>query len=142
MTGLVRYYGCKKCGAQFIVPSIDPDIGLLKTRMRCPSSCGGTVRLRAETNIRMKQPVQQVTALHLYQAVMGVGLPQERRCGPGDVTKVLVGSRIKAIDIVEAPDPRRSIVNSITLEDGRVVYLASSTKGATVYRITEEIHGR
>jgi hypothetical protein len=123
---------------------MDPDRHLLKKIMRCPSAptCDGKQHMFSETNIPTEFHVEQISALQFYQAVMGIGLPKERKCGPSEVRKILVGSRVLDVHLDVAPDDKRSIIYSITLENGNVLHLAASTRGATVFRVTEVTRGR
>lgn len=135
------WYRCPKCTNSFLVKSDDPDRHLLtKSRsMRCPNylECQGHLILRAFTkNTRTIDKARWVTALELYQAAAGIGLPGERKCSVKDVTKLLVGARITAIHVENAPDPKKSILMSMTLDGGQTLHVTSSTKGAIIYKVT------
>lgn len=140
----VVLYHCKKCKEGFRVTVPPNEAHLLKRVMRCPhaSVCGGKVYQQAETNIKPNFPVTQIGALNFFQACAGVGLPGEQKCGPKDLKKLLIGARVVDAHLETAPDPKRSLVFSLTLDNGKVLHLASSTQGATFYKLTEVRHGR
>lgn len=144
MKGLSLLYRCKKCRAAFSIPATDPDVHLLKKHMRCPNSqdCEGKQYLLSETNLPAEFSVTQISAVQFYQATMGVGLPKERKCGPAAMRKILLGARITDLHIDEAPSKDRSILYSLALDNGNTIHIASSTKGATIYRVTEPPRGR
>jgi hypothetical protein len=133
----VRIYICKGCSAAFVVPDSDPNAHLLKKSMRCPNheACGGKVKIYAAGNIKVKGS-QHISALQLFQASFGAGLPNEKRCGPKDLRKLLLGSTITEVDLKASSDPQRSLIISLTLGT-KVIHFASSTLGATVFKVTE-----
>lgn len=143
MSGMFRIFLCKKCKTSFSVSALDPEAHLLKKIMRCPNAddCKGKLREYAQTNIGMANS-PKVTALTLYQASLGVGMPQERICGSQDMRTLLVGAKIQNVHLEDSPDPKRSIIYSISLNSGRVVHLSTSVKGATIYKVTESKHAR
>jgi len=132
-------YVCRKCKAAFTVPVLDPQAHLMKKSMRCPHSdiCGGKIHLTTKTNIKLAFPSTPMGALELYQASLGVGVPKERRCSPTDIKKALVGAKIVDIKTDPAGDPKRTIIYSLTLDSGKVIHFAHSTKGATIFKVTD-----
>ena len=142
------WYRCPKCDHSYFVDMDDPDRHLLKKTMRCPNfgSCTGKIVERGfnQTTCPTGQidNTRKVTALELYQACLGVGLANERKCSPKDIEKLLVGSRIVKTHIEKAPDPQRCLLLSLTLDNGKVVHVSSSTKGAIVYKVTEVARAR
>jgi hypothetical protein len=75
-------------------------------------------------------PSEALSALH------GLGLPKERECSPAAVQQLLTGVTIKRVVTRTIRNSHRSILEYIEIEDGTRVYLAASTHGATVYRIS------
>jgi hypothetical protein len=78
----------------------------------------------------------EMTAQEAYGAFNGLGLPEERECGPmavGDAFK----SSVKKVHCELIKGTNRSVVRHIELEDGTRVYFGSSPYGATVYRIAK-----
>ncbi len=139
-----RLFTCKKCSSAYLVPVVDPQGHLLKKRMHCPNwvTCRGSIYENAQTDIKPSFPVSSLSAIQLWQATMGTGLPQERNCGPKDLKKLMVGAKILEIQLGDAPITNRSLIHSITLDNGKVIHLAASTKGPTVFKVTEARNGR
>jgi DNA-directed RNA polymerase subunit RPC12/RpoP len=133
------WYRCAKCEKSYFVKSADADKHLLKRSMRCPNyvRCKGKIVQRSWKNAGEVRNYYWVTALELYQAAAGLGLLSERNCSPLALKKILVGHKALAIEVSEAGDPNKSILTSITLDNGKVIHLAASTKGAIVYKVTE-----
>lgn len=131
------FYSCKKCDRIWCVAGDDPGRHLLKKVMPCPnrSSCGSNVR--EVTKADSKRSWSSVTAIQLYQASMGTGLPEERQCGLPEVKKALIGAKITAAVLEKSPDPSRSLISSLRLDTGKTIHFATSTKGAVIYKITE-----
>ena len=139
------WYYCSKCKNSFLVKGDDTELHLLTKQMRCPNfrTCEGKIRQRVpHSNLPMGivDKARSIKAVHLYQASLGIGLPEERKCSPKDLTNLLIGARIKAIDVEAAPDPKKSVVTSISLDNGKVIHLATSTAGAVIYKVTEEAY--
>ncbi len=141
---MCRLFTCRRCRLAFMVPADDDKNHLLKKRVRCPNwvTCKGRIYENAETNIAPQMPTTFLSATELWQATMGSGLPEERNCGPRDVKKLMVGATILGIQLGDSPVPTRSLIHSITLDNGKTLHLAPSTKGATVFKITGDRHGR
>lgn len=135
---MMLVYTCKKCKSAYLVSGLDADVHLLQKQMRCPNSevCGGKIRIYASSKIRVTS-TQRVSAVHLYQACMGAGLPHEKRCSPDDLKKLLLGSIVVSAQLESCPDPKRSLIMSLTLNNGKILHFASSTKGATIFKVTE-----
>lgn len=133
------WYRCSKCEKSYFVKSSDPEKHLLKKSMRCPNyvRCKGKITTRSWKNAGEIRNYYWVTALELYQATAGLGLLSERKCSPLALKKILLGRKIVGLDITEAGDPDKSILTSITIDNGKVIHVASSTKGAIVYKVTE-----
>lgn len=140
-----EWYRCPKCKTSFLVRMDDPDKHLLKKSMRCPNfvTCEGRINHRIfTTSTSIIQNARWVTAIELFQAAAGIGLPEERQCSVTDVRKTMLGARISAVHLEKAPDPKKSLLLSLTLDNGKVIHVSSSTKGAIVYKVTEVGHDR
>ncbi len=135
-----RIYTCRKCFAAYSVPAIDPNLHLLKGKLRCPNSavCKSTLRAAASTNIKPIFTTSQLTAVELYQATMGTGMPAERKCSPKDLRKIMTGATITGVEIDLGSPKDRSFLHSITLDNGKTLHLAPSTKGVAVFKVTQK----
>jgi hypothetical protein len=138
----VHVFTCsrKKCRAAYSVSEEDAHLSLLKSGTRCPvEECTGKLRETMSTNVKTITGVTAISALELYQATRGAGLPKEKRCSPEAMKKILVGAKITAVHLDKAPVEERSILFSLTLSNKKVVHLATSSLGATIYKVTD--HG-
>lgn len=138
-TNSTDWYRCAKCEKSYFVKADDQNKHLLKRSMRCPNyiRCKGKIVQKSWKNAGEVRNYHWVTAIELYQAAAGLGLMSERDCSPATLKKTLVGRRALTVDIQKTGDPNKSILTSITLDNGKVIHLASSTNGAIVYKITE-----
>lgn len=73
-----------------------------------------------------------------YSAFNGLGLPQERECGPTAV-RLAFQNPIKFIKARLIKGSNRSVLDSIEFADGSVMYFGASPYGAIVYRISEAV---
>jgi DNA-directed RNA polymerase subunit RPC12/RpoP len=135
-----EWYRCSKCERSFFVKSEDSHRHLLKKSMRCPNyvRCKGRVFHKSWSNAGEIKNWRWISALELYQASAGLGLASERNCSPDALHQLLHGSRIATSEILETGDPQKSILLSLTLENKKTIHLASSTKGAIIYKVTTE----
>lgn len=143
---MISLFTCSKCKTAFSVSDEDPSRDLLKKTMRCPvEGCTGKLRLSSRTNIKLGFETIKISAVELYQATLGAGLPKEKKCSPAAMKKLLTGAKIVAVHLEEAPSAERSLLLSLTVIKGstrglgraKVIHLASSTKGATIYKVTD-----
>lgn len=78
-----------------------------------------------------------LTPHEAFAAFHGLGLPEERDCGPTAVREVLLKHRIKEVDVQLIRGSNRSVIYQLVLEGGIILYLGSSPFGATVYRLAK-----
>ena len=110
----------------------------LRQRERC--SCGEPSSLLENIDSKSLQALDivNVTPQEALAAFSGLGLPSERDCSAAAVEKILVGAKVTRVAVHQIRNSHRSIVDFIELEDGTRLYLASSSLGATVYRIASK----
>ncbi len=136
-----EWYRCPKCTTSYLIQSSDPELHLIKAKksVRCPNylECEGHLVKRTFNNkVKTIDNARWISALDLYQAAAGIGLPEERNCSPKDIRNLLTGARVREVHIEEAPDPKKCILLSMTLENGKTIHVSSSVKGAIVYKVT------
>jgi hypothetical protein len=126
-------YYCTKCKGAWQISGLREYGHLLKPAMTCPHQprCGG----KAKRVTRLIPKPRKVSAKVFYQATEGFGFPEERKCGPADVTKVLLGARI--VGLGGEPIGDRTVINSLELDSGETVYLGTSPGGPIVYRMVK-----
>lgn len=138
-----EWYKCLKCQCSFFVKTEDPDKRLLKRFMRCPNyiQCQGRINRKTwKPDVEIRN-FRWTTALELYQASCGLGFSSERDCSPDTIRKLMYSSRVVATEVQEHDDPKKAILVSLTLDNGKVLHLSSSTKGALIYKVTETANG-
>jgi DNA-directed RNA polymerase subunit RPC12/RpoP len=138
------WYRCAKCDRSYFVKLGDPDKNLLGKSMRCPNyvRCGGKIVHRKWTDkIGEIRNYRWTAAKELYQASSGLGFSNERNCSQESLRKLLHGTRIINTEMQDTGDPKKSILMSLTLENGKIVHLSSSVKGAIIYKVTEISNG-
>lgn len=93
--------------------------------------------------------ITDLTASEAFSALHGLGLPSEQDCGPTAVKSLLETSKVVKADCQLIKGTNRSVIYSLTFDNGSTLYLGSSPYGATAYRISdkrsyvkEELHGR
>lgn len=115
-------------------------------RYPCPrSGCSGKMTLTdaiASEDLILLE-VHELTPQEVFQALQGMGLPTEKECSESNVRDALEGRTVTAIDVRNLYGTNRSVLNSITLDNGHRIFLGSSPHGAVVYRIaTPRSHTR
>jgi hypothetical protein len=133
MKAVAVYLQCYKCQIGYQLNGADKDLNLMHGKLPCTrSGCKG--RLRRRPALEGGRPI---SAFELYTAVNGGGLPEEReQCTPLKLKKLLLGGKIQNIEL-KAAAGTRSFIESITLVGGKQVHFAASTKGATIFKVTE-----
>lgn len=106
----------------------------------CPRLCGGEINLvgnpiLSPEQFRLKETIE-LTGLQLYQAVGGLGLPDEIPKDSIVIDSLLKAKRVIGTDVVEHEDAY--YLNEIRLEDGVVIHLTAGARGARVLKITKE----
>ena len=106
----------------------------------CPRLCGGRINLVGETNIgamagMLKQPLH-ISGKQLYQAVNGLGLPDELPQSKIGLESLLKANKV--VDVVLEEWGGRFYLHELKLENGLVFHLASGAKGAQVLKVTQE----
>lgn len=107
-------------------------------RYPCPrSGCGARMTL---TDVLGSEDlasleVRDLNPQEVFQALQGMGLPEERQCDVAATREALRGQRIISIDMQGLPDTSRTLVYSLLLDSGYRIYLGASPLGVVVYRI-------
>lgn len=108
----------------------------------CPRLCGGRINLVGDPIIsamnkdkRLKDPIT-ITGKQLYQAIHGLGLPNEIPKSLPIAKSLLINTTITDVDIEEKDG--QFFLHEIKLANGSVIHLASGNRGAQILRISEE----
>ena len=138
---------CNSCFQPYELMLEVSDIDLMKQiaddkghTVPCPRHCGGRINIVGEPNIgamteMLKQPLH-ISGKQLYQAVNGLGLPDEV-----PQSKVALESMLKAnkvVDVVLEEWGNHFYLHELVLDNGVVYHFASGQKGAQVLKVTQE----
>lgn len=141
---------CNSCLQPFHLIIETADVPLVKeiaddegTTCPCPRLCGGAINLVGEPTLaamaedpRLKQPVN-LTGRQLYQAVNGLGLPDEIPRTSDTVDAVLRANKV--VKTVVEEHQGKVYLHELHLENGSVLHLASGTKGSQVLKIVRGV---
>lgn len=116
----------------------------------CPRLCGGSINLIGDQNInpviaavtqdrRTREPMT-LTGRQLYQAVNGMGLPDEIPKSVEVVDSMLRANKVTKVLLEEHGG--KLYLHELHLENGSVVHLASGIKGSQVLKVTRQPNGR
>jgi hypothetical protein len=107
-------------------------------RYPCPrSACEGKMVLTdtiASTDLENLE-FHSLNAVEAFQALNGMGLPPERACNAEKVGEAMRGGTIVAMELQDLSGFNRTVLYSLTLDNGIRIYFGSSPEGAVVYRI-------
>ncbi len=143
---------CNSCLQPYTIVVQPTDVHLMKMvadekghTAPCPRLCGGRINIIGDPIInemasdrRLREPLT-VSALELYQAIGGMGLPDEI---PKDasVVKALLGQIAESADVEEVNG--KIYLHELKLKDGITIHLTSGQRGALILKITKErAHG-
>jgi hypothetical protein len=135
---------CNSCYSRFDIV-VDPDSGHLVAQLadedglaNCPKLCGGKINLTMDktiTGIAHQQREQyHLTALELYRACHGAGLPDEVPKSGELVDSMLKAHKVK--DALVEEHGGRIYLHELRLENGSVIHLTAGGRGAQVLKVT------
>ena len=107
-------------------------------RYPCPSSgCKGNMVLTDTVDPKALEQldVHYLNPQEAFQALHGMGLPEERQCNEAASLQALVGRTIKSAELRGVSGSNRTVIHSLTLDNDSRVYVGSSPFGALIYRI-------
>lgn len=138
---------CNSCFQPFELLLEASDIELVKQisdehghTVPCPRLCGGRINIVGEPNIgamaeKLKQPMH-INGKQLYQAVNGMGLPDELPQSHAALSALLRANKVVGIDLEEWGG--KFYIHELKLEGGVTVHLSAGAKGAQVLKVTQE----
>lgn len=132
-------YACKKDQVVFVIPKVDPEIGILPAQARCPN-CGSYLLVCEDYPKDLKICV--INAMGFFRASNGMGLPNEQYASKAALEQFMIGGTIEDI-VLEDLSPQRALVAYMDIKGPddvrRRFHFATSTKGVVIFRI-ENIH--
>lgn len=109
------------------------------TTCPCPRSCSGHINLVGDPTItamaedrRLREPLT-LTGKQLYQAVQGLGLPDEIPKEVDVIDSVFRANMVVKVDLEQHQG--KIYLHEIHFENGMVIHLASGHKGAQILRV-------
>lgn len=102
----------------------------------CGSQAQGFLSPEISAAAMEKLQIFHLTPQEAFAALMGMGLPEERKCCAEVVEALLQGVGLK-VKGKEFRGLDRYFIDQIELADGTKLFLGSSPQGACVYRITK-----
>lgn len=139
---------CQKCLQPFELNIQPGDVHLIKQisthegmMAPCPRQCGGGINLVGDQVVDALagdhlKSIMKITGTELYQAVNGMGLPDEIPHEAGIVTSLLVANRVRAVVTEKANG--KTYLHEIILDNGYTIHLAAGARGAHVLKVTKE----
>ncbi len=79
--------------------------------------------------------IRELTPQETFQALCGMGLPNEKVCTADYLREVLSKQQVASVQARDIVNTSRCVLDSITLGNGYRIYLGASPMGAVVYRI-------
>lgn len=139
---------CNSCLQPFEISVSVSEVPLVKevtneegTMCPCPRLCGGSINLIGDATIsemsndrRLREPMK-VTGKQLYQAVNGLGLPDEIPTSVEVLEALLAGSEV--VETTTEEFNKAVFLHEIKLKNGSTIHLGSGLKGAQVLKITK-----
>ena len=137
---------CNSCLTRFEILVEPKDIGLIKqvadasgNTAPCPRLCGGRINLTGNPILdtvapMMKEPLH-LTATQYFQAVKGLGLPDEIPHDKDVITALLRAYAV--VDTVLQEDNGKFYLHEIHLSNGIILHLGAGLRGAIVIKITK-----
>lgn len=149
---MIFFVLCQSCLQPFelsVAPSEVPlikDICDVKGELcPCPRLCGGKINLKGDetlkamaTDPRLK-PSMKLSGTELYQAVNGMGLPDEIVRDPLVIESLLKSQPIVDVDLVLDDSSKRVFLLELKLKNGVTIHLTGGVHGAEVLKITKEV---
>ena len=142
---MIIYSVCNSCYQSFSL-TVMPGHTELMNQIRdedeitcpCPRLCGGKINIVniPELSNASRTPPMVITAQELYQAVNGMGLPDEIPSDPLVVDALLRANKIAKTVMEEVNG--RVYIHEVVLENGVVVHFASAARGACILKTTKE----
>lgn len=103
----------------------------------CPE-CGGALEaapfIDAELLLRVQNVLRELSPMEAHLAFEQMGFPEERSCGE-DTVRAVLNQKVVGVRAREIRGTGRTVLDSLTMEDGTTVFLSGSGWGALVYRV-------
>jgi hypothetical protein len=84
--------------------------------------------------------IRDLEVQEMFQALHGMGLPEERVCTHDVVQDLLLNHKIRTVAGYDVPGTKRFCIEWIEFENGTKAYFGASAHGALIYRIANPIN--
>jgi hypothetical protein len=137
---------CLKCGAAVRTVGdaaehlLGPQSEWYPNKYPCPrAECSGVCEYLqgVESSALQMLEIHDLSPEEAFIAFNGLGFPEEHDCGRTAVEKLFAEKRVKSVKVRQLPRQNRSVLEYIIFDDDTRLFLASSTEGATVYRVSK-----
>lgn len=139
---------CNSCFQTYVLLFQTSDVELVKQisddsghTCPCPRLCGGSINLVGEFQIkemtekfRLREPIN-LTGVQLFQAVKGLGLPDEIPTSMEMAQLVLKDRKIETWMLEEKDG--FLYLHELHLDNGIVVHLSAGSRGAQILKLTK-----
>ena len=113
-------------------------------RAQCPRLCGGFINVLGLTpvvladvpDVKLRDPIT-LTGTQLYQAINGMGLPEEIPKTLSVIESLLKSKAIESFQLEEVNN--RFYLHELRLSGGIKIHLTSGPRGAMILKVTEEV---
>lgn len=145
---MILYTMCNSCLQPYELLLQESDLHLVKQLVEdgtmhcsCPRLCGGKIFLGSDETVKQMstdprlKDAMKITGKQLYQAVNGMGLPDESPTNLESVVAMLIAHPIKSVGAEEVGG--KVYLHELHLSNGVTVHLSSGHKGAQVLKLTK-----
>jgi hypothetical protein len=129
---------CQICGLQVCIIGKFEDFKLLDspqwaTGFPCikPSCSGTAIKIPMAL---AKNPLEMPIGSY-FKALYGLGFGKMIGAEPELVQSLFCNKKISSVDLFPIGQPTRSLIRSLTFEDGTILHFASSNEGACIYLV-------
>lgn len=105
----------------------------------CPL-CGQQATAEHESSIDLRgMEVRDLEVQEMFQALYGMGLPEEQVCTYDVLGKIFFNQRVQAIGGHAVSGTNRFCLEWLEFSDGTKMYFGASAHGALIYRVAKKI---
>lgn len=140
---MVVTYRCRNCQTLYRIKDRKAAMDNLKAMEKCPREwCGGDATLYEHGQMSSSKPGITLTTKEFIEAKNGLGLPDEQKCSPEELKKLLIGRKIIDFEIGPHPtNPKRSLIRQVIVEGESKpfrLFLGVSNHGVSAYKVTDD----
>jgi hypothetical protein len=104
----------------------------------CPSTRRKVLQkgvfMDSELLTKVAPVLRELSPIEAHLALEGLGFPEERQCA-AEIVRQVMRMPVKSVQARDIRGTSRTVIDSITYEDGTTLFMSGSGWGALVYRI-------